>query len=398
VAALGYFVDIYDLILYNIIKKASLIAIGINPTDFKIYDAFLFRWQMGGMLVGGIIWGILGDKLGRIKVLFGSILLYSLANIANAYVWNIPSYAVIRFIAGIGLAGELGAGITLIAETMKKEKRGYGTMIIVTFGALGAVFAYFVADLFNNWQISYWVGGIMGLALLLLRISTYESGLFHQLKQQKHLKRGDFFSLFTNSKRLTRYLACIAMGLPVWFVVGVLINLSESYFENVLNLYGDIKIADSVMFCYVGLSLGDFLSGLMSQIFKTRLKVVLVYLIFCALFSWIYLHHLGGSHVHFFYTLCVLLGAATGYWALFITIAAEQFGTNIRSTVTSTVPNFVRGAVIPITYCFEELARHESYGPVAAAIIVGSVCIGLAIISVFILKDTFARDLNFVEE
>lgn len=398
VAALGYFVDIYDLILYNIIKKASLIAIGINPADFKLYDAFLFRWQMGGMLIGGIIWGILGDKLGRIKVLFGSILLYSLANIANAYVWDIPSYAAIRFIAGVGLAGELGAGITLIAETMKKEHRGYGTMIIVTFGALGAVFAYFVADVFNDWQVSYWIGGLMGLALLLLRISTYESGMFHEVKEQKHLKRGDFISLFTNSRRLSRYLACIAMGLPVWFVVGVLINLSESYFESVLDLYGDIKIADTVLFCYIGLSIGDFLSGLLSQIFRTRLKVVLAYLILCALLTWIYLHHVDGTHVYFFYTLCVLLGAATGYWALFITIAAEQFGTNIRSTVTSTVPNFVRGAVIPITYFFEELAKPESFGPVNAALIVGSVCLGLAILSVFVLKDTFARDLNFVEE
>lgn len=396
VASLGYFVDIYDLILFNVVKKASLLSLGFVSEDLKELEIFLFNCQMGGMLTGGILWGILGDKRGRLKVLFGSILLYSAANIANAYVWDLNSYAVIRFIAGVGLAGELGAGITLISEMMKKEKRGYGTMIVVTFGALGAVFAALVANKFS-WQTSYWVGGIMGLCLLLLRVGALESGMFKSMDSKKtEIQRGNFFMLFSNKHRLIKYLLCIVMGLPVWYVVGVLISLSESYFENKLfHLTGDINTGSAVMYCYIGLSIGDLFSGLFSQLFKSRLKVVFGYLVFCILVVSIYLFGLDGKSPAFFYFICVMLGAGTGYWALFVTIAAEQFGTNIRSTATSTVPNFVRGAVIPITNSFKYLV--PTIGLVYGAIVVGAVCILLAIISTIFLKDSFHKDLNYLE-
>lgn len=397
VASLGYFVDIYDLILYNIVKKESLLSLGYLETEIKSIDGFLFRCQMGGMLIGGLLWGILGDTKGRLKVLFGSILMYSVANIANAFVWDLSSYAVIRFIAGVGLAGELGAGITLIVETMDKEKRGYGTMIIVTFGALGAVFAYLVADIFQNWKISYIVGGAMGLALLALRIGAYESRMYKEIESHEGIRRGDFLSLFTQKTRLKKYLWCIAMGLPVWFVVGILINLTESYFEPYLKLTDDISTGKAVLFCYLGLSVGDFLSGVLSQINKSRLRVVQLYLIVCCLLVFAYMFILPGTHSGYFYTLCFLLGGATGYWALFVTVAAEQFGTNIRSTVTSTVPNFVRGAVIPITLGFELLANTEFLGIIGAVIVVGVICIGLAILAAYKLEETFGKDLNYHE-
>lgn len=397
VASLGYFVDIYDLILFNVVKKASLLELGFAADKLKNLEIFLFNCQMGGMLVGGILWGILGDKIGRLKVLFGSILLYSLANIANAYVWDLNSYAVIRFIAGVGLAGELGAGITLITEMMKKEKRGYGTMIVVTFGALGAVFAALVAKSFN-WHTSYWVGGIMGLCLLLLRVGAFESGMFKEMHaKSSSSKKGNFFMLFNNKKRLGKYLLCIVMGLPVWYVVGILINLSESYFENNLfKLTGDISTAEAVMYCYIGLSIGDLMSGIFSQIFKSRLKVVFGYLVFSMLVISLYLFGMDGKSPEFFYFVCVLLGIGTGYWALFVTIAAEQFGTNIRSTATSTVPNFVRGAVIPISNSFKYLV--PAIGLVSGAIAVGAVCIALAILSTILLKDSFHNDLDYIEE
>lgn len=396
VASLGYFVDIYDLVLFNVVKKASLLDLGFAESSLKDIEIYLFNFQMGGMLVGGILWGILGDRKGRIRVLFGSILLYSLANIANAWVWDLHSYAVIRFIAGLGLAGELGAGITLISEIMHKEKRGYGTMIVVTFGALGAIVAALIAIKFH-WKTSYYVGGGMGLVLLLLRVGALESGMFKNIKEEG-VKRGDFISLFTNTERFIKYLKCIAIGLPVWFIVGIPIVLAESYFEKILNLHEDISTGQAVMYCYIGLSAGDLLAGLLSQVFKTRLKVIIGYLIFTVFMTGIFLFTMNGQSASYFYLICTLLGISTGYWALFVTIAAEQFGTNIRSTVTNTVPNFVRGAVIPITISFKELAKIESIGIYGATMIVGTICIGLAFISTLGLKESFGKDLNYIEE
>lgn len=397
VAALGYFVDIYDLILFQVVKEASLIDLGISDEILrKNYKIELFNWQMSGMLLGGLIWGILGDKLGRLKTLFGSILLYSLANIANAYVWNIPSYATVRFIAGLGLAGELGAGITLISEVMHKDKRGYGTMIMVTFGALGAVFAYLVAESFSSWKSAYWVGGIMGLALLALRVGTMESDLFKAGKQEKN--RGNFLLLFQSKARLLKYLACIGMGLPVWYVVGVLIALIDSHFSTALNFPDSIQVGKAIMFVYLGLSAGDLLAGLLSQWFKSRLKVVLAYLIFAALVSGFYLSGFHSNNTSLIYGICGLLGISTGYWALFVTISAEQFGTNIRATVANTVPNFVRGAVVPITLLFKFLAESPWLGSIGSAILVGILCIGLAAISTLYLKESFGKDLDFSEQ
>ncbi|MBE2247503.1 MAG: MFS transporter [Candidatus Competibacteraceae bacterium] len=396
VASLGYFVDIYDLILFNVVKKASLLDLGFAEYDLKEVEIFLFNCQMGGMLLGGILWGILGDKKGRLSVLFGSIVMYSLANIANAYVWDLQSYATVRFIAGLGLAGELGAGITLITEIMDKEKRGIGTMIVVTFGALGAVFAALVANK-TDWQTSYWVGGVMGMALLLLRIGAMESGMFAHIKKSG-IQRGAFLSLFTQRTRFVRYMKCIAMGLPVWFVVGALISLSETYFEKVLHPGEKIYTGTAVMFCYIGLSAGDFFSGLFSQLFRTRLKVVSGYLIFCLLITGLYLFTTHGAGSTYFYILCFLLGTGTGYWALFVTIAAEQFGTNIRATVTSTVPNFVRGAVIPITWGFKELASIPALGVIGSTIVIGMICFSLAIAATLTLPETFGKDLNYTEE
>ena len=391
VAALGYFVDIYDLILFNIVKKPSLIALGVEKEALENTGILLFNMQMIGMLLGGLIWGITGDKKGRIRVLFGSIVMYSLANIANGFVQNVGQYALIRLIAGIGLAGELGAGITLISETMHKEYRGYGTMVVVTFGALGAVLASSVADIFN-WKVAYFFGGGLGLALLALRLGTYESGMFAGMKDSG-IKKGNFLSIFSDSKRAFRYINCILIGLPIWFVVGVLIALSET-FAVALHVQGEVRVSQSVMYCYLGLSVGDVISGLLSQFLRSRKKVVLLYLVFSVLIILMYLFttHISASVFYFF---CFLLGAATGYWALFVTIASEQFGTNIRSTVTNTVPNFVRGAVVPITLGYESLAPVLS--PAYAALVIGSICLLLAFSAVFRVAETFGADLNYYE-
>ncbi len=408
VAALGYFVDIYDLIVFNVVKQESLLDF-ISPAEMDKTDTFLFNCQMTGMLLGGLIWGILGDKKGRVSVLFGSIILYSLANIANAFVTDIPSYALARFLAGIGLAGELGAGITLVSENMEKSKRGIGTMIIVTVGALGAIAAavigkngHYLVDFIyqftnislKNWQITYLVGGVLGLMLLMLRAGTYESGMYKQLEVNKDVKKGNLLSLLSNKKNLAKYLACIAIGLPIWFSIGVLVNKSHLFGKSV---GVDIKVADSVMFAYIGLSVGDLFSGLFSQWLKSRKKVILAYLAFSAVLYCIYLFNHQVS-VTYFKTMCFLLGAATGYWALFVTVACEQFGTNIRSTVTNTVPNFVRGAVVPITLGFAALQGSFGFSITYAALLVGFICLALALISTLYVEESFHKDLDYLEE
>jgi MFS family permease len=412
VAALGYFVDIYDLTLFAVVKSESLQSImpGESKEVLSETGKFLFNMQMLGMLMGGLIWGILGDKKGRLKVLFGSILLYSLANLANAFVTDIPTYAVIRIIAGIGLAGELGAGITLISEMMPKEKRGYGTMIIVTFGALGAVVASLVGSQgasigrlltdifgvsFQNWQVAYIIGGILGLMLLLLRVGAIESGFYKEVESNKNVRKGDIRLLFSNKENFSKYIHCIVIGIPVWFVVGLLIMNSENDFAPLLGINGVVN-AQAVTYAYIGLSVGDLISGFLSQILKSRKKVVFIYLFLSFVLTVILLFGLNGASKETYYLCCFLLGIATGYWAIFVTIAAEQFGTNIRSTTANTVPNFVRGSVNLITLLFGFLLSINVQKD-WSAFIVGAICIGFALFSLSKLKETFGKDLNYLE-
>lgn len=389
VAALGYFVDIYDLLLFSIVRIPSLESLGQNTLDNGI---FLINMQMAGMLIGGILWGVLGDKKGRLSVLFGSIFLYSLANIANGLVQSIEAYAAWRFIAGIGLAGELGAGITLVAEILPKEKRGLGTMIVASVGLLGAVFAGILAKFFD-WRICYFIGGGLGMALLLLRIGVSESGMFKQA-QEKGISKGNFFALFNNRKRFVRYMRCIFIGLPTWFVVGVLVTFSPE-FAKALGVEGTIIAGDAVMYAYIGLVVGDLASGLLSQALKSRIKVMFTFLTLSGIFSFIYLNAHGVSET-MIYIMCFALGFSNGFWVIFVTIAAEQFGTNLRATVTTTVPNFVRGALVMITIMFETF--RAQYGILMGAMIVGGICLTIAFLFLNGMKETFHEDLNYLEE
>ncbi len=404
VASLGYFVDIYDLVLFNVVKKESLEAIGLSGEMLTRYDTSLFNWQMGGMLLGGLLWGILGDKRGRVQVLFGSILLYSSANIANAFVTDTFQYSLCRVLAGIGLAGELGAGITLVVESMERTQRGWGTMIIVTFGALGAVAASLVGNsgaaiaatlglALQGWQMAYIVGGALGIALLAMRAGAFESGLFTHAQERTDVVRGDFLALFRTKASALKYLASIAIGLPVWFTIGVLINKSHLIGAS-LGVQGEVKVGESVMWSYIGLSAGDLLSGLLSQLMRSRRKVIILYLAFQAVCVLVFLFE-GPVSLGWFYFMCLMLGASTGFWALFVTVASEQFGTNLRSTVTNTVPNFVRGAVIPISLSF--MAMRGPLGDVAAVLVVGAACLGLSLWATLYVRETFGDDMDFLE-
>ncbi|MBK8290658.1 MAG: MFS transporter [Flammeovirgaceae bacterium] len=391
VAALGYFVDIYDLLLFSIVRIPSLRSMGVSDADMLTQGEFLIRVQMAGLLVGGILWGIMGDKRGRLSVLFGSILLYSLANIANGFATTVNQYALLRFIAGIGLAGELGAGITLVSESLPTKLRGYGTTLVATVGLLGAVLANYVAKIFD-WQVAYFIGGGLGLILLVARVSVFESGIFLKIKEQG-VARGNFFQLFNQKERFIKFIGCILIGLPIWYVIGILITFSPE-FAKAMNIDG-IVAGDAVMFSYIGLAGGDMLSGITSQIIRSRKKTVFVFILLTLAFVITFLYWPFESAAGF-YVGCFLLGFGVGYWALFVTIAAEQFGTNLRSTVATTVPNFIRGTVIPLTIMFKYL--RESFGILEGALILGVFTIIIAFWALRLIDETFGRDLNFVEK
>ncbi|GAA4466366.1 MFS transporter [Nibrella saemangeumensis] len=392
VAALGYLVDMYDLFLFSVVRVPSLKAIGVTGDALLSDGIFLLNMQMAGMLIGGVFWGVMGDKRGRLSVLFGSILLYSLANIGNGLVNTVGQYALLRFIAGVGLAGELGAGVTLVTEVLPKEIRGYGTTIVATMGVLGAIMAYFVADLFD-WRISYFIGGGLGLMLLVLRINVFESAAFVKAKE-KSVDRGNLLMLFNNKTRFLKYLQCILIGLPIWFVVGILITFSPE-FGQALGLSEPVVAGKAVMLAFTGQVFGDIASGFLSQYLKSRKKVILLFVLLSSVFIAVYLLA-PVKDITAFYIICTLLGFANGYWALFVTIAAELFGTNLRATVATTVPNFVRGAVIPLASLFTLFK--PSVGTVSSALLVGGLTLTLALVALFYLEETFKKDLDYVEK
>ncbi len=392
VASLGYFVDIYDLILFSIVRVPSLRAIGLQGKELLDQGVFLLNMQMGGMLIGGIIWGILGDKKGRLKILFGSIFLYSAANIANGFVHSVAGYAAWRFVAGVGLAGELGAGITLVLENLPASSRGYGTMIVASVGVTGAVLANFVANHFD-WRAAYFIGGGLGLLLLVMRIGAFESGMYREMEQRK-ISRGDFMSLFTQRGRFLKYMRSIMIGLPIWFAVGILITFSPEFARS-LGVAGQINAGEAVMSCYIGLVFGDFTSGFLSQYFGSRKKIVLLFQ-FLTLASVASYFMLRGVSPTFFYLHCGIIGFAVGYWAIFVTVAAEQFGTNLRATVASTAPNFIRGTVIPITFAFQFLKGRV--GIINSAAVVGAACLAIAFYALSGLEETIDKDLDYIEK
>ena len=392
VSALGYFVDIYDLILFSIVRVPSLRDLGLEGDELLHVGIKLLNMQMLGMLVGGVFWGVLGDKKGRLQVLFGSILLYSIANFLNGMVQDVQTYAVLRFIGGVGLAGELGAGITLVVESLKPQHRGYGTTIVASFGICGAVLAWLFAELFD-WRIAFYVGGVLGLLLLFLRVKVFESKMFEKTKTENKW-RGSFFKIFTKWERFKRLAYCVLMGIPLWFIIGVLVTFSPE-FAQALGVQGEISGGRAVMISYVGLAIGDLASGLLSQWLKSRKKAIFSFLFFAILVISVYLNAYGASQ-NMFYFLVFCLGLAGGYWAMFVTVGAEQFGTNLRATVATSVPNFVRGSVVMLTSLF--IYFKTTMGVVGSAAIVGSLFILIALIATHLMKETYGVDLDYIEE
>lgn len=393
IAALGYFVDVYDLILFIIVRQPSLQSLGYSGAELTAKGINLLNLQMLGMLIGGIVWGILGDKKGRLSVLFGTILLYSLANILNGMITTIDQYYILRFVAGFGLAGELGIGITLIAEVMSKEHRGIGTTIVSGIGIAGAVVGFLVADRFD-WRMAYYVGGGMGLLLLLLRVSVAESGMFAKAKTSE-VKRGSFLQFLLVQKNFIKYIRCIFIGIPVWFTIGIIVTLATELAAE-LHIVGNVTGSKAVMYHYIGASTGAFITGFISQRLRSRKKALLIALSGLVITLSILFLSSGISNT-MFYALLLIIGIPNGYWSVFMASASEQFGTNIRATVTTSAPNFVRGMVVLLTTLFSFLHKDAGLGFVPAVMLIGVAVLSLAIMATIKTEDTFGKDLDYIE-
>jgi MFS family permease len=395
VAALGYFVDIYDLLLFTIVKKDSMLAVGATPASMLVDSTTVINRQMIGLLLGGIIWGVMGDRKGRLSVLFGSIILYSVANFITSYATNVNEYAWCRFATGLGLAGELGAGITLVSELLPKTKRGIGTSLVAGIGLSGAVVAYFTYQFTGDWRLCYKIGGGLGIVLLVLRISVAESGLFKKIRTQ-NVSRGNFLSFFTNAKRFKKYMLAILIGLPTWFVIGILVNQSDKFGNK---FFGSTTIDSgrSIMFAYAAIAIGDIAVGFVCQYFKSRKKGLFLYYMLCIASLVLFFSGFNNSDARM-YACCALLGFSTGFWAIFITMGAEQFGTNLRATAATTIPNMVRGALPLINLMFLNLfQRNLGWDLVKSGIITGIVVMAVTLIAFYFTEETYHKDLDYLE-
>ena len=395
VAALGYFVDIYDLLLFTVVKQASLFGLGSTDATLLADSTRVINWQMVGLLLGGIIWGVLGDKKGRLSVLFGSIILYSAANFITGFIHTVNQYALCRFLAGLGLAGELGAGITLVSELLPKEKRGIGTSLVAGIGLIGAVFAYFTYYYTNDWRLCYKIGGVLGVALLILRISVAESGMFLQVKTQS-VVRGNFFMFFTNGNRFRKYVLAILIGLPTWYVIGILVNQSDRFAKAMYGSHG-IDSGRSIMYAYVAISIGDILVGFLCQWLKSRKKGLFIFYILCVISGILFFSAFNNQDARM-YMICALLGFSTGFWAIFVTMGAEQFGTNLRATAATTIPNMVRGSLPLINLLFLNLFQKTwGWTLIRSGIITGVLVMLISFVAFYFTEETYHKDLNYIE-
>lgn len=391
VAALGFFVDVFDLLLFGIVRKPSLRELGLSDDAILSEGELLLSVQMTGMMLGGIVWGILGDKKGRLKVLFGSILLYSIANIANGFVQTTGQYSIIRFIAGFGLAGELGAGITLTSEILAKEKRGLAATVIAVCGVLGGISAALLYSGIGDWRMLYFIGGGLGLALLILRIAVAESSMYDTVKKSS-VQLGNFLQFFTSKERFNRYMRGILIGLPVWYIIGILVSFADQ-FGNRMGIAG-VKPGDALMYQYIGLGLGDICAGLLSNAWKSRKKALFVFYAVTILFMILFFVQ-DHSSLAWFYFVCGGLGFGAGISVLYITTSAEQFGTNLRASASISITNMVRGFTPLMLLCFAQLRKLTDY--VSAAWILGAVVMLIGIVALWFTEESFGKDLDFTE-
>ena len=402
VAGLGYFVDLFDITLFGVVRGTSLADLGLSGPALFENGVLIYNAQMIGLMLGGLLWGTLADKRGRLSVMMASILLYSVANIANAFVWNVPTYVACRFFGGLGLAGELGAAITLVAESLPREKRGFGTTLVAMLGMLGIVGAAIVGQLIP-WRWAYAFGGLLGFGLLFARVRIHESTLF----TRAGAARGNLALFFTRA-RLKKYFSCLLIGVPVYFTTGVLFIFAPEVTQNAAG-HSTVSAGNALLVGSIGLSLGDLFSGLLSQKLRSRKRALRFMLTVGLVLMWTYFAvgyfaSVNGATIPAAvpYALTFLIGLCVGYWAVLITSSAEQFGTNIRATAATTIPNFVRGsAIFAVSGVLVLQKTLHSFGITpethAAPFLIGTLCFGLALFAIRGIDETFGRDLDFVD-
>lgn len=391
ICALGYFMDVFDLLLFSVLRVSSLKDLGLSGQQLTEVGANILSWQMAGILAGAFFWGIAGDRLGRKWVILGSILVYSVATLLCAAVVDIQSYRALRFIAGFGLAGELGAAIVLVSEILPKQVRGYGTTGIAAIGGLGAICAAILGELVP-WRVAFLVGGILGLMLLFLRHGLVESEMFKQSIRQPHAQ-GNLLYLVWPPRRALRYLACVGLGLPVWCAFGIVFTFAPEVARS-LHVEGVVTAPRAILFNYIGFTLGDMASGLISQKLRSRKKAVAIFLMLSAVFMTVLLRSTGITS-DVFYLFCGLIGFGVGYWVLFATMTSESFGTNLRATVGTSVPQVLRATVIPMAWFYTNY--QGALGTLATVGWIAALCFGLATLSLLSFKETFAIPLDYVE-
>ncbi|WP_214071461.1 MFS transporter [Mucilaginibacter sp. dw_454] len=391
VSALGFFVDTYDLLLFAIIRKPSLTALGLSPADIVSKGELLISVQMIGMVIGGVIFGILGDRKGRLKVLFGSILLYSIANALNGMVTNIDQYLILRFVAGIGLAGELGAGITLVSELLPKEKRSTAAGFIAGFGLFGVVAASVISKMVD-WRMCYYIGGILGVILLLMRIQVQESKIFKEV-QETSISKGNFLMFFNNRRRFSKYMQCILLGLPVWYIIGILVTFSDQFAKS-MGISG-VEPGTAIMFLYMAIAAGDFSVGWLSQRLQSRKKTLFIFYAIAVLFTILYFLQHNGSAI-WFYVICAGLGYGAGLNVVYITSSVEQFGTNLRASAGISIPNMVRGT-LPLMILLFKFLRTLFGNYLIGGWVTGLIIFAIGITAAWLLDETYGKDLDFTE-
>lgn len=391
VSALGFFVDTYDLLLFAIIRKPSLASLGLNATDIVSQGELLISIQMVGMVIGGIIFGILGDRKGRLKVLFGSILLYSIANILNGMVHDINQYIILRFIAGVGLAGELGAGITLVSELLPKEKRSTAAGFIAGFGLFGVVAASVISKMVD-WRVCYYIGGVLGIILLLMRIQVQESNIFKNV-QESQISKGNFLMFFNNRKRFAKYMQCILLGIPVWYIIGILVTFSDQFAKS-MGING-VDPGTAIMCLYMAIAAGDFSVGWLSQRLQSRKKTLFIFYAIAILFTILYFLQHNGSPT-WFYIICMGLGYGAGLNVVYITSSVEQFGTNLRASAGISIPNMVRGTLPLMILLFKGL-RVFFGNYLTGGWVTGLIIFAIGITAAWALDETYGKDLDFTE-
>ncbi len=395
VASLGYFVDMYDLLLFTIVKRPSLFAVGSTDSTLLSDSIAVMNWQMIGLLLGGILWGVLGDKKGRLSILFGSIILYSVANFATAYIHTVDQYIICRFIAGIGLAGELGAGITLVSELLPQSKRGIGTSVVAGFGLTGVIAAYFTYQVTLDWRLCYQIGGVLGILLLFLRVSLVESGMFNQVKL-KNVSKGNFFLFFSSGIRFKKYFTAILLGLPTWCIIGILVTQSDRFAKAMFGS-SDFDSGRAVMLAYVGIAIGDLIAGFVCQYFQSRKKGLLLYYTLCSLSIMLFFSGINTSNTSMA-IICAILGFSSGFWIIFITMGAEQFGTNLRATATTTIPNMVRGSLPLINMMFLNLFQKDlGLNIIKSGIYTAAIVIAITLTALYFTEETYHKDLDYIE-